>query len=119
LLVVIALGTYAYLTMQNKDNDKTPSNPDTSKVTPDDTDTKTTETPADAEQVDSSSYQSEKGVAITVTSPVRGATLTSPLTVKGSVPGTWSHEGQFTLRLLDASSTVLASGTATMDGDWM
>lgn len=84
------------------------------------------DTAADKTQIDTTTdveattdYKSQQGVAVVVTSPVAGSTiLTSPLTVSGQVPGSWSHEGKFSVELRDSKSAVVATGTATLSGDW-
>lgn len=68
---------------------------------------------------ESQSYTSEKGVKVIVTSPARGATVASPLTVAGQVPGSWSFEAQFSVRLVDAQGNILDEAPATVQGDWM
>lgn len=45
--------------------------------------------------------------------------VTSPLTVSGEVPGNWSFEASFPVRLTDADGTVLAEAVAQIEGDWM
>lgn len=114
LLAIIVLGAYMY---QKRGDDATTNDSDNGVTTPAESDTN--EIPNEDHQVGSTSLQSEKGVTLTLTSPERSGNVTSPLSVAGSVPGAWSHEGQFTLRLLNADSNVLAEGAATLDGDWM
>jgi hypothetical protein len=108
VLLFFVLIAGAYLYQQNKD-----------KTTNNQNDTSTSDTTSDDSQVSVTSFESEKGVAVTLTSPTRGGTVASPLSVAGMVPGSWSQEGQFTLRLLDADSNVLTEGAAKLDGDWM
>lgn len=67
----------------------------------------------------SPSYESEKGVAVTVTAPTSGSKVSSPLQVTGEVPGSWSFEGQFGIRLLDAQGNKLAEAPATLQEGWM
>ena len=113
LLIIIALGAYVY--QQRIDN--TATNNDTTTNTSSDNTNKTI--PDETKQVSSNSLQSEKGVTITVTSPSKEGSVSSPLAVTGTVPGSWSNEGQFALRLLDNNSNVLAEASATLEGDWM
>lgn len=76
--------------------------------------------PSEGEEVPASiTEKSEKDVSITLNGFTRGVRVTSPLEVVGSVPGSWSHEGQFTIRLLNSNSEVLAEAEAELDGDWM
>ncbi len=62
---------------------------------------------------------SEKGTEVRITAPTSGSVITSPLRVTGSVPGSWSHEGQFTVRLLDENGDVLTETPAKLQGEWM
>lgn len=110
LIGVLALGVYAY--QQRDTSDKT-NDTDTSTVGND------TNQNSDGDELTNTSFKSEKGVMMTLSSPTRGAEVTSPLKVAGNVPGNWSHEGQFTARLLDSQSKILAEGDAKIDGDWM
>jgi hypothetical protein len=65
------------------------------------------------------SYKSDKGVEVIVTSPKGGAFVTSPLKVTGKIPGSWSFEAEFSVRLLDDNHKVLAQAPAKLQGDWM
>ena len=67
----------------------------------------------------STSYTSDKGVKVTVTTPARNAVITSPLNVSGEVPGSWSFEASFGTRLIDSRGTLLAESPASLQGDWM
>jgi len=93
-----------------KEETPTAQTPVTQKDTSDTTDT--TE-PA------STDFTSTKGVKISVTEPLRNAIITDPLTVKGSIPGNWSFEASFPIRILDADRNVVAQSPATLQGDWM
>lgn len=81
--------------------------------------TKTPEASSSTKQTTSTTYKSEKGVSVTVTAPASGSKVTSPLTVTGSVPGSWSFEAQFSVRLIDAQGNLLADSPAKLQGDWM
>ena len=74
------------------------------------------EPPAMAE---TTTYTSEKGDTITVTKPATNAEVSSPLQVKGRVPGLWSFEASFGVEVLDADRKRLASHYAQVQGDWM
>lgn len=63
--------------------------------------------------------QSDKGVEIILTNPVANTTITSPLEIRGEVPGSWSFEGSFSIVLTDWDGVIIARTTATLDGDWM
>ena len=56
---------------------------------------------------------------IIVQAPLPGATVGSPLVVRGQARGNWFFEGDFPLRLLDREGHVLAQGYATARGEWM
>jgi len=51
--------------------------------------------------------------------PRPGATVTSPLTIKGEARGTWFFEGDFPVILLDAGGEEIAAGYASAKGEWM
>ncbi len=65
------------------------------------------------------SYKSDKGVNISVYTPLAGARASSPLHIVGQVPGNWSFEAQFPIELKDAGGKVIAQAPATLQGDWM
>ncbi len=75
--------------------------------------------PQASEETDMITYTSPKGVVVTVTAPLLGSKITTPLTVKGRVPGSWSSEGQFIVRLFDSDGTKIGERVAILDGDWM
>lgn len=56
---------------------------------------------------------------VIVQEPLPGATISSPLVVRGQARGNWFFEGDFPLRLLDREGQVLAQGYATAQGEWM
>lgn len=56
---------------------------------------------------------------IEVTLPHADSLVTSPLTVTGQARGTWFFEGQFPIRLVDATGKEIARGTAQAKGEWM
>jgi hypothetical protein len=64
-------------------------------------------------------YTSKKGVKITIFTPHSSAKVTSPLSVIGEVPGSWSFEASFPVILKDSKGTVLAQAPAQLLGDWM
>jgi hypothetical protein len=64
-------------------------------------------------------YVSKKGVTIKVYTPLKSSTLTSPVIVMGEVPGNWSFEASFPIKLLDAKGNVIAQEPAQLLGDWM
>ncbi|MFA5954028.1 MAG: Gmad2 immunoglobulin-like domain-containing protein [Patescibacteria group bacterium] len=56
---------------------------------------------------------------IVVTSPVKDAVVASPLVITGSARGPWYFEASFPVRLLGSDGSVLGSGVAQAEGDWM
>ena len=76
-------------------------------------------TPDEKTPVATTSYTSEKGVKVTVTAPATNAVISSPLNVSGEVPGSWSFEASFGVRLIDAQGTLLDESPANLQGDWM
>lgn len=62
---------------------------------------------------------SDGGVAIVLDSPEGNAVVSSPLEVRGSVPGSWSFEADFGLEVRDATGAVLGEHYATLQGEWM
>lgn len=56
---------------------------------------------------------------IVVDVPVAGATITSPLIVRGSARGSWYFEASFPVRLRDANGVEMAVTHAEAQGDWM
>ncbi len=65
------------------------------------------------------SYTSLKGVKILVFTPAKDAKVSSPLAVVGEVPGNWSFEANFPIRLFDSAGKEIAGGPAHVLGDWM
>lgn len=65
------------------------------------------------------SYTSKKGVSVKVYTPVASSQLASPVIVMGEVPGNWSFEASFPVKLLDAKGNVVAQAPAQLPGDWM
>ena len=64
-------------------------------------------------------YKSLKGVSIKLFRPEEGELVTTPLVVMGEVPGNWSFEASFPVRILDSNGKVLADETAELQADWM
>lgn len=56
---------------------------------------------------------------IVVNTPIRGATITTPLMVTGSARGTWYFEGSFPIALADSNGNIIGSGQGVAQGDWM
>lgn len=62
---------------------------------------------------------SKKGVVIKVYVPTSGSSVASPIVVMGEVPGSWSFEASFPVKLLDAKGNIVAQAPAQLLGDWM
>lgn len=114
LVLVAIAGVYAYQQMNDESSDDSQGTSSESSGPGQDSDENKVE-----EEVDPTTYTSEKGVTLKVTEPARGGKASSPLSVSGEVPGSWSHEAQFTVRLLDSNSRIIAEEAATLDGEWM
>lgn len=71
------------------------------------------------QQPQSNEYISLSGVVIQVDNPEKNAKVGSPLKISGKVPGSWSFEASFPVRLEDGSGNVLAQAPAQLLGDWM
>jgi hypothetical protein len=56
---------------------------------------------------------------ISVSQPVPGASISSPLAVTGSARGTWYFEASFPVKLIDESGKVIIQTPAQAQGDWM
>ena len=63
-------------------------------------------------------YFSDKSVKLIVTEPLTDATVASPLTIKGTVPGNWSFEAAFPIQVLDSSGKVIGQVPAKLLGEW-
>jgi cytoskeletal protein RodZ len=87
-------------TQSAKQPDNTPSNQQTSRQ-------------------NSTTYTSEKGVKIIVYSPAKNAKVSSPVAIIGEVPGNWSFEASFPVKVKDADGNTIAQGKAEVLGDWM
>lgn len=71
------------------------------------------------EEAISTEVASDKGIVVSVDSPLVGETISSPLTITGSVPGSWSFEASFGIELLDGNGEQVAESFAVIDGEWM
>jgi len=56
---------------------------------------------------------------ILLESPLPGAIISSPLTIKGQARGTWFFEGDFPVILLNSQGKKIAASYATAKGEWM
>lgn len=120
IVLVVAVGVETYVYQQRYIDDLNTKNQAlTNDVKKLKSENKTPAASSDSKQTPTTTFKSEKGVSVTVTAPASGAKVTSPLTVTGSVPGSWSFEAQFPVRLIDAQGNLLDESPATLQGDWM
>jgi hypothetical protein len=56
---------------------------------------------------------------IEVKTPLRGATVGSPLTITGQARGAWYFEASAPIELLDSKGNVIAQGHIDAQSDWM
>lgn len=56
---------------------------------------------------------------VTVSAPLNGQTISSPLQVTGIAKGNWFFEGTFPMTLTTLDGKPIASGYVTAQGDWM
>jgi hypothetical protein len=56
---------------------------------------------------------------IIVGTPLKGATISSPLTITGSARGFWFFEASFPVELKDAQGVTIAQYYAEAQGEWM
>lgn len=68
---------------------------------------------------DKTEYKSKHGVTVTVTAPHSGEVISSPVKVRGRVPGSWSFEASFGIEIQDTNHKKVSDGFATIKGDWM
>lgn len=73
----------------------------------------------DMNKRNTSEYVSTKGVVIYVYSPSKEAVIKSGDLIIGSVPGNWSFEASFPVKLLNSQGDTVAEGVAKLLDDWM
>jgi len=56
---------------------------------------------------------------VSLTTPLAGSVVRSPLKVRGRAPGTWFFEGDFPVHLKDRKGRIVGSGVARASGPWM
>lgn len=56
---------------------------------------------------------------VVIDTPRNGQTITSPVTISGKAKGNWYFEASFPISLTDLNGTVLATGIAKAQSDWM
>lgn len=57
--------------------------------------------------------------SVIVTSPLAGATISSPVTIKGQARGWWFFEASFPIKIIDANGQLLGIVPAQAQTDWM
>lgn len=67
---------------------------------------------------DRTTYTSAKGDVVDVDAPLKNASVESPLSVRGEVPGNWFSEGEFSLSLKNAKGDVITKGSAKTTENW-
>lgn len=73
----------------------------------------------DVPELKTREYQSAKGVTVFINNWAYNREVTSPLTITGQVPGSWSHEGVFPISIVYQDDIGLPGTTAELQGDWM
>jgi len=56
---------------------------------------------------------------VTISMPIAGALITSPVGIEGQALGTWFFEASFPVKILDGDGRVLGQGPAQALGEWM
>ncbi len=64
-------------------------------------------------------YMSEKGVELIVTSPMKDSVISSPIVIAGEAPGFWYFEATFPVVLVNWDGLIIVQGYATAQGEWM
>lgn len=64
-------------------------------------------------------YHNATSAQIAVSAPKPGAALSGTISVSGQAVGPWYSEAVFPVKLLDKNGTVIATGQAHAQGDWM
>lgn len=71
----------------------------------------------DTDKVTQTTYTSDKGVELIVTSPEPNAVITSPLTVTGEAPGFWFFEATFPIIVVNWDGLIIGEGYAQAQDD--
>ena len=64
-------------------------------------------------------YSSPKSVEVKLYTPQKNAKVSSPLVIMGQIPGNWSFEAGFPVKLINSEGKVIAQAPAQVIGDWM
>ena len=65
------------------------------------------------------SYTSGKEVKVKVYTPQKNQVVASPLIILGEVPGSWSFEASFPVKVVDSDGKKIATARAELLSDWM
>jgi Immunoglobulin-like domain of bacterial spore germination. len=63
-------------------------------------------------------YASLKSIEIKLYTPLDNMKVSSPMAVMGQVPGSWSFEASFPVKLEDSQGNIIAQTPAQVIGDW-
>lgn len=74
------------------------------------------ESTEEADDTPNTDYRSNHGASVSITSPLSGAQITSPVEIEGTAPGNWFNEDIFNATLKDSDGTVVAQTTVKMEG---
>lgn len=77
------------------------------------------EEPTPESQSDMITYENASADMITVRNPFPGAVTGKEFTVMGAARGNWYFEASFPIEVVSATGTVIATGIAEAQGDWM
>jgi hypothetical protein len=108
LFIVILIAAVVLILLPGKTEAPTVTDNGTATTTP-----QATTTPATGDE------SNENADMITISSPTKGATVASPLTITGSARGGWYFEASFPIELRDASGKMIAQYHAEAQSDWM
>ena len=107
LLLAVAGGTWWFSTQYGKVPDP---------VHEENVESAVSDSASDSVQAPATAALSEK---VTVSSPVRGATVGKSFKVAGKAPGTWFFEAQFPIQVRSDAGDVIGRGVAHAQGEWM
>ena len=65
-----------------------------------------------------SEFTSLKGVNAYIYSPLKNSSISNPIAIIGKIPGDWSFEASFPIKLLNQNSQQIASTQGHLLGEW-